>query len=137
MSALSGAAAGASAGAAAGPWGMAIGAVAGGLMGSQDSGGGAGAGPTGPQTAMLFNDARFDSSGWVVATSNSSAEGKLSKTDQGMSPTLSNADGYGLSSAGPNAGASSSSPFASLGIDLSWETLILIGAIAFLILRKK
>lgn len=41
--------------------------------------------PAGPSRAdaSLLNDAHFDSSGWVVATAGSSAEGKLTKTQSG------------------------------------------------------
>ena len=45
--------------------------------------------PAGPSQAILDTQTNvgFDSSGWVVATSRSTAEGELSKTDAGQSKT--------------------------------------------------
>lgn len=72
--------------------------------------------PGGPSNADIFNDARFNGSGWVVSTGKSYAKGTSTTRDAGMTPTLTS--DYGLVGSMPGQG----------GLDslVSWPAIALI-----------
>ena len=75
--------------------------------------------------ADLFNDARFNASGWVVGTGKSSAKGTSTSSNSGMTPTM--ASGFGIASATPAQGL--------FGTSISLTAVAVIVAL-YLVLKK-
>lgn len=86
--------------------------------------------PAGPSSVTSFTDARFNSSGWVVATGGSSARGELQQSDSGMSPTIA------PQSAGSMIGATPAGSGLGGIAGIPWTTILIVAAVVYFLNSK-
>jgi len=123
--------------------GTAVGGLIGGVAdifasksGSTQRGAG-GVGDIAPSRSNPYTDARFDSSGWVVSTSGSTARQEYRKMDSGMSPTDMPIGAGSYVGADPYRSINPQNEASQLSGSLNIPPLLIVGAIILIVIMRR